>query len=166
MSRTNLVVNHQHLSPGYSAVVTDTSNGMDPSPAELVDALQQVVGLVRAHFAAHTARLGVTPVEAKTLNQFAEPMTLKELSRKLGADLSNTAGTIDRLESRGLVRKEIHPTDRRARLLTLTEEGQVLRRQLDRAVFSQVPALDVLTPPQRRQLHALLTRITVAAREG
>jgi DNA-binding MarR family transcriptional regulator len=65
-----------------------------------------------------------------------------------------------------LVRKDIHPTDRRARLLTLTEEGQVLRRQLDKAVFSQVPALDVLTPRQRRQLHALLTRVTVAAREG
>lgn len=160
------MVNHQYVRLGYSARVADTNSGMDPSPAELVDELQQVVALVRAHFGAHTARLGVTPVEAKTLNQFTEPMTLKALSMKLGADLSNTASTIDRLESRGLVRKEIHPTDRRARLLTLTEEGQGLRRQLDKAVFSNVPALDVLTPSQRRQLHSLLTRITAAAREG
>ncbi|NKY30031.1 hypothetical protein HGB38_28040 [Nocardia gamkensis] len=30
---------------------------------------------------------------------------------------------MDRLEALGLVRKEIHPSDRRARLLTLTDRG-------------------------------------------
>lgn len=38
---------------------------------------------------------------------------MKDLSARLGADVSNTAATVDRLESQGLVRKDPHPTDRR-----------------------------------------------------
>ncbi|MBU3064361.1 MarR family transcriptional regulator [Nocardia sp. NEAU-G5] len=93
------------------------------------------------------------------LNQFTEPMTLKELSTRLGADLSNTATTVDRLESRGLVRKEIHPGDRRARLLTLTDDGHALRQKLDAEVFRSVPALEVLDARARRELHDLLKQV-------
>lgn len=127
-----------------------------PSPAELVDVLQRAVALVRNHFAATTTRLGVTPVQAKALGQLAEPLTLKELSARLGADLSNTATAIDRLEAQGLVRKQVHPTDRRARVVTLTEAGEKVRTQLDEQLFSSVPALAVLDDRQQRELFALL----------
>ncbi|GAB2508808.1 MarR family winged helix-turn-helix transcriptional regulator [Nocardia heshunensis] len=127
-----------------------------PTTAELVDVLQRAVALVRNHFAASTTRLGVTPVQAKALGQLAEPLTLKELSARLGADLSNTATSVDRLESQGLVRKQIHPTDRRARVITLTDSGEALRAQLDAEVFASVPALAVLDDRQRRELYALL----------
>ncbi|MEW1737433.1 MarR family winged helix-turn-helix transcriptional regulator [Nocardia beijingensis] len=133
-----------------------------PSMAELVDVLQRAVGLVRAHFAATTARLGVTPTQAKALGRLATPLTPKDLSRQLGADLSNTASMVDRLEALGLVRKEVHPSDRRARLLTLTARGEELRETLDREVFGNVPALAVLDEPERRQLYGLLRRVVSA----
>ncbi|MGW4118184.1 MarR family winged helix-turn-helix transcriptional regulator [Nocardia sp. NPDC004711] len=133
-----------------------TDEQRQPTTAELVDVLQRAVALVRNHFAVTTARLGVTPVQAKALGHLAEPLTLKELSARLGADLSNTATSIDRLESQGLVQKQIHPTDRRARLVTLTAAGEALRTQLDEQVFGAVPALAVLDANQQRELYALL----------
>ncbi|WP_063050499.1 MarR family winged helix-turn-helix transcriptional regulator [Nocardia arthritidis] len=131
-----------------------------PSTAELVDVLQRAVGLVRTHFAAATARLGVTPAQARALGRLATPLTPKDLSLQLGADLSNTASVVDRLEALGLVRKEIHPSDRRARLLTLTDRGEELRKTLDREVFGDVPALAVLDEAERKQLYGLLRRVT------
>jgi DNA-binding MarR family transcriptional regulator len=127
-----------------------------PSTAELIDALQATVGRVRAHFAAATSQLGVTPVQAKALRRLAEPLTLKDLATQLGADVSNTSSTIDRLEAQGLVRKETHRADRRARVITLTEDGRRVRDTLQEVAFGRVPPLDVLGPDQRRELYALL----------
>ncbi|MFX0575349.1 MarR family winged helix-turn-helix transcriptional regulator [Nocardia nepalensis] len=129
-----------------------------PSTSELVDVLQQTVGLVRAHFAAATAQLGVTPVQAKALRQLTEPITVKDLSTRLGADVSNTATTVDRLESQSLIRKDPHPTDRRARIVTLTDEGRRVLAKLEESAFSNVPALAALNPQQRRDLYTLLKR--------
>ncbi len=137
-----------------------TGSDENPSNAELVQALQQAVGLVRTHFAAATAQAGVTPVQAKVLRELADPLTLKELSARLGADLSNTSGTVDRLESQGLLRKQPHQTDRRARLLTLTATGKHIRQTLEDLAFSTVPPLDVLSPRQRHDLNTLLRLIT------
>lgn len=127
-----------------------------PTTTQLVDALQRAVGLVRSHFAAATASVGVTPVQAKALRQLSQPTTLKDLSGLLGADVSNTSSTIDRLEALGLLRKETHHNDRRARVITLTGEGERTREQLEEVAFSTVPALDVLTPEQQRDLYRLL----------
>ncbi|WP_040860808.1 hypothetical protein [Nocardia niigatensis] len=54
------------------------------------------------------------------------------------------------------MRKQIHPTDRRARLVTPTPAGEALRAQLDEEVFGAVPALAVLNENQQRELYALL----------
>ncbi|MFI9414330.1 MarR family winged helix-turn-helix transcriptional regulator [Nocardia gamkensis] len=82
--------------------------------------------------------------------------TTPSVAARPGADLSNTASVVDRLEAQGLVRKEIHPSDRRARLLTLTDRGEELRKTLDR----DVPALAVLDEAERKQLYGLLRRVT------
>jgi DNA-binding MarR family transcriptional regulator len=134
----------------------------DPSAADLVEALQTTMGLVRAHFAAATAQLGVTPVQAKALGRLSEPVTLKELAARLDADVSNTSSTVDRLESLGLLRKAVHQDDRRARLLTLTAEGDRVRQALQEAAFDRVPPLERLDLRQRRELYALL-KITATA---
>jgi DNA-binding MarR family transcriptional regulator len=144
--------------PAHRAGREASGSTPDPSLAELVDALQTTMGLVRAHFAAATANLGVTPAQAKALRQLSEPHTLKELAAQLGADVANTSGTVDRLEARGLVRREIHDADRRVRRLTLTDEGQRVRHALQEAAFGKVPPLERLDPNQRRELYALLKR--------
>ncbi|MGW5218505.1 MarR family winged helix-turn-helix transcriptional regulator [Nocardia sp. NPDC004085] len=79
----------------------------------------------------------------------------------VGDETANTAGMVDRLEALGLVRGEVHLTDGRARLLTLTA-WEELREALDREVFGSVPALAVLDEPERRQLYGLLRRVASA----
>jgi len=130
--------------------------GRTPSTAELVDALLTTMNRMRAHFSAAAATVGVTPTQAKALRELAEPLTLKDLAARLGADVSNTSSTVDRLEAKGLIRKEAHQSDRRARMLTLTEDGTRVRHALQKSAFDTVPVLDRLDPAQRRELYALL----------
>ena len=51
---------------------------------------------------------------------------------------------MDRLEAKGLIRKEAHQSDRRARMLTLTEDGTRVRQALQKSAFDTVPVLDRL----------------------
>ena len=50
-------------------------------------------------------------------------MTMTELSQVLAADNSTMTGLVDRLEKSGFVVREASPTDRRALLVRITQEG-------------------------------------------
>jgi DNA-binding MarR family transcriptional regulator len=68
---------------------------------------------------------------------------------------------VARLVRKGLVVRSPDPEDGRAYLVALTREG---RRLLQAGIEAHTPRLDDevlghLTPTQRRQLHALLTRV-------
>jgi DNA-binding MarR family transcriptional regulator len=52
--------------------------------------------------------------------------TQRELSDRLRCSPRNVTGLVDGLEAAGLVSRRPHPTDRRASLVTLTEEGTAL----------------------------------------
>ncbi|MEV6081594.1 MarR family transcriptional regulator [Streptomyces sp. NPDC052069] len=54
-------------------------------------------------------------------------MTARRLAELLQCDASTATSVIDRLEKRGLVRRMLHPTDRRAKVIQLTSEGCALR---------------------------------------
>jgi DNA-binding MarR family transcriptional regulator len=160
------VVNHHLERRIVSAVGSHTppaaaaDDAAEPTDAELVDLLQVAVARVRAHFGGVTAQVGVTPTQAKALRYLDEPITLSDLTARLGADMSNTSTVVDRLEAQGLLRRETHGLDRRSRLLTLTAEGIRVRRTLQEAAFDHVPALAALAAEQRRQLFTLLTVIS------
>ena len=49
--------------------------------------------------------------------------TQRELSDRLRCSPRNITGLVDGLEAAGLVSRRPHPTDRRATMVTLTEEG-------------------------------------------
>ena len=57
------------------------------------------------------------------------PRKMSELADALFCDNSNVTGIVDRLEERGLVRREAAEGDRRVKLLVLTEEGEWMRRR-------------------------------------
>jgi DNA-binding MarR family transcriptional regulator len=52
------------------------------------------------------------------------PMTQRALSQVLQCTPRNVTGLVDALETSGLVARQPHPTDRRATLVALTEQGQ------------------------------------------
>jgi len=59
-----------------------------------------------------------------------EQCTMTELAALLGLEISTVSRRVKALEDRGLVEREVSPTDRRAALLRLTPEGRSLFEQL------------------------------------
>src|ERR1041385_6728055 len=54
------------------------------------------------------------------------PMPMGQLAETLACDASNVTGLVDRLESRGLVRRHPSVEDRRVKVLDLTPSGSRL----------------------------------------
>lgn len=112
----------------------------------------------RQSFAAHSLEGWEFDVLA-ALRRVGEPYALSP--GQLGAETLVTSGTmtnrIDRLESRGLVRREPDPNDRRGVRVLLTATG---RRAVDDALSDLLgrehELLASLTPEQRSELSGLL----------
>jgi DNA-binding MarR family transcriptional regulator len=81
--------------------------------------------LVRRYLTAHSDRLGVTDIEAHLLARLAAkgPASVADIQRAFGLRASTLTNALDRLERRGLLRREPHPGDRRTFLLSLTPAG-------------------------------------------
>lgn len=69
------------------------------------------------------AGLSVTPGEGRTLAHVARLGAVRQnvLAERIGVEAMTLSGYLDRLEARGLVAREPDPTDRRAKLVHLTE---------------------------------------------
>ena len=91
----------------------------------------------------------------------AEPgIDQQGLAMRRGIDKASAGQLVDRLERNGLVSRNLHPTDRRARVLQLTPEGLALRRRIQPAALAaQDRILAPLGPEERHLVIDLLTRI-------
>ncbi|MFD6533647.1 MarR family winged helix-turn-helix transcriptional regulator [Streptomyces sp. NPDC060184] len=135
--------------------------------ADRAVAEREVCGLVNglAHqIADHVRRravtLGLTAAQATALREMTGPMTMRELAERMSCEPSNATYVIDKLEGQGLVERRPHPTDRRARHLVLTAEGDALRERLLELLAQDSP-LGGLTPEQQRALQELLEKTVV-----
>ncbi len=67
---------------------------------------------------------------------------------------------LTRLEKRGLVERSLSETDRRARVIMLSERGRRMLEEMQDAVRqSQASLLAALTPAQRKQFLEIMRRI-------
>ena len=68
---------------------------------------------------------GLTTARAELIWRLHEagPMTQRQLSQVLRCTPRNVTGLVDALQSTGLVSRGPHPTDRRATLVALTDQG-------------------------------------------
>ena len=88
------------------------------------------------------------------------PLSPKRLLQALALSAPNLSLLIDRLEQRGLVRRERSETDRRSQNIVLTDEGQALaRRGAEAAPTMERELLDRLTHAERLMLIELLRKI-------
>lgn len=87
-----------------------------------------------AIFAQEIAKAGVdlTPRQFAALSEIRNQGNVDQarLAEFVGCDRATMGGIVERLEKKGLVVRNIDPSDRRARLVSLTPEGGAL---LDRA---------------------------------
>lgn len=90
-------------------------------------------------------------------------LSQRELGEFLGVDPSAVVALVDDLERAGLVRREIHPEDRRTRLVVLTRKGFRVHAQtteLARKVDDEL--LAALTAAERNTLEQLLAKMVSA----
>jgi len=80
------------------------------------------------------------------------PRTLAELAQDMGTDAPAATVLINGLEERGLVRREAHPTDRRAKQVSLTPAGRRMLAAVSK-ITDQPPA--AFTALQREEVAAL-----------
>src|SRR5258705_12445070 len=74
------------------------------------------------------AKHGLTPARAEVvwLLHHGGPRTQRELSQALKCTPRNVTGLVDALEAAGFVARSAHPTDRRATVVSLTQQGTTL----------------------------------------
>jgi DNA-binding MarR family transcriptional regulator len=121
--------------------------------------------LSRAHFERHLqagAEIGLTPGDLKGLLWLTpgEPVSMRALADQWGTDASTMTWLIDRLEQRGLVARRPHATDRRVRVVLLTEAGERARADLLDQLYRPPPAFAELSRAQLRALAALVPKLT------
>jgi DNA-binding MarR family transcriptional regulator len=82
------------------------------------------------------ARYGVTADQFVLLAALARgghALTQRQLARRMSSDPSTVRAMLVLLEQRGLVERDTHPTDARARTVTLTPEGVRMYQRLWKA---------------------------------
>jgi len=83
----------------------------------------------------------------------------QEIGAAMGIDPSTMVSLIDQLEKEGLAKRRPHPSDRRAREVSVTPKGRrLLERSRKMALEAQDEVLRGLTIAERRQLLKLLRR--------
>ncbi|MFE4973939.1 MarR family winged helix-turn-helix transcriptional regulator [Kitasatospora sp. NPDC056651] len=87
----------------------------------------------------------------------------RRLAELVAMDARNIVPVLDQLADRRLVERRPHATDRRRRLVVLTEEGTALVGSIaSAAAAEQDRFLDALTEAEREQLNLLLQRLYAA----
>jgi DNA-binding MarR family transcriptional regulator len=88
-----------------------------------------------------------------------QPMTVKQLAHAATMDAPATTVAVNDLEDRGLVIRETDPTNRRCKVVSLTDAGRDMVRKID-AVDDPAPnALAALGDAQLKELKAIIDMI-------
>jgi DNA-binding MarR family transcriptional regulator len=106
-------------------------------------------------------RLGLSFVKVKALRALQRfgPLTLRELTDRLGTDPPYTTLVVDALQSAGLVTRGPHPSDRRAKQVQLTETGHRTARQAEEVLGTPPPELLAVPEADLTTLHRIVAAL-------
>ncbi|WUL62354.1 MarR family transcriptional regulator [Streptomyces sp. NBC_00344] len=129
-----------------------------------MELLSVSLGVYYGDFTVAAATEGLTASQGKTLTVLRRgPSAMRALATTLSCDASNMTGIIDRLEKRGLVRREPSPTDRRVKNVVLTDEGERIIDAIRAKMHLTLDGLATLDEDDRATLAGLLERVFAAA---
>lgn len=108
----------------------------------------------------------MTPVQGMLLMLF-EPgigKSMQELSRQMSCDASNMTGLIDRLGAQQLIDRTTDPSDRRVKVIKLSQKGIDCKREVLEAL-RQSEAVDMqrLTSQEKKEFITIVQKITSEA---
>jgi len=107
-------------------------------------------------FAINTEQWGIMNIlyEEDGINQ-------KELAARSLKDQAALTRTLDKLQNRGLIIRQVSPSDRRAFLIFLTDEGKELRKKIEPIAIECLEAAVIgFTSEEISTLKTLLRRVT------
>ncbi len=113
-------------------------------------------------FAENTAYFDITPVQFAMLNALVDEPGEDQitLAGKVAFDAATSGAVIARLETKGLLRRDADPKDKRRKLLTATFEGEKVVVAMKAAVADvQNQLLRPLNPKEAEQLTGLLAKL-------
>ena len=125
------------------------------------DLLIQLLLSQRGQLPVLAAALELSPAQCHVLYAIepGKPMPMKQLAASLSCDASNVTGLVDRLESRGLIRRQPGREDRRVKELDLTPTGARLRAELVARMSTPPAAIGRLSARDQRELERILSRL-------
>ena len=133
----------------------------DADSGEAWQLLVQFFFTQRANLPPLAAELQLSPAQCHVLHLIepGRPIPMGQLAETLACDASNVTGLVNRLESRGLVRRRPSEGDRRIRVLDLTPTGTRLRRVLIERMTTPPDALGRLSVREQQALVRILKRL-------
>jgi MarR family transcriptional regulator, organic hydroperoxide resistance regulator len=142
----------------------------DTRPALATDAWRAILDFVSATAGQRTralAELGLSVNDSRALSTLdpVDGRTMRSLADEWSCDASTATFIVDRLERKGLAERGPHPTDRRVRLVVLTEAGVRLRDEMTRRMYTPPPELGQLDEADLRALCEGVSRLPGTGRE-
>jgi DNA-binding MarR family transcriptional regulator len=115
----------------------------------------------RADLPTLAAEFDLSPAQCHVLHLIEpnQPVPMGQIAENLACDASNVTGLVDRLESRGLVRRQPSAGDRRIKVLELTQAGARLRSVVMERMTEPPEILGRLTLEEQRELVRILRRL-------
>ena len=133
----------------------------NPHACEAWQLLMKLFFAQRADLPTVASEFELSPAQCHVLH-LIEPgrqVPMGRLAESLACDASNVTGLVDRLESRGLVRRRASSEDRRMKVLELTPEGVRLRSIVFERMTKPPDSLGRLTSAEQQALVKILKRL-------
>jgi MarR family 2-MHQ and catechol resistance regulon transcriptional repressor len=115
-----------------------------------------------AYDEAHIRETGLTPPQFDVICTLGNTsgMFMNQLAEKTLVTKGTLTGIVDRLEQKGLVRREVPPENRRCFLIVLTPEGEQLFEQIfpKHTLYLQ-ERFGRLSPSELKEIQAALSRL-------
>jgi len=109
--------------------------------------------------------LGLTFPQWMVLKDISEyqgqsELTMAAIARRLKTNRPNIMGMLERLETLGLVKRTVNPSNRRAHIVTLTDNAkEVMAELLELSKLTSAKALKGFTAQEEAAVRDFLTRI-------
>jgi MarR family transcriptional regulator, 2-MHQ and catechol-resistance regulon repressor len=128
----------------------------------VIEAISATYRILRRESEELLSKEDMTRPQFQALMSLAQrgPILMKEISEKMFVTRANVTGIIDRLESKGLVRRTANHRDRRATMIELTPKGVALQERVSSkyTTFMQ-DSLKVLTEDEQKSLRDALVKL-------
>ncbi|WP_335983394.1 MarR family winged helix-turn-helix transcriptional regulator [Streptomyces sp. CA2R106] len=111
--------------------------------------------------------LGMSFFRVKALRRIAaRPYRMSDLATELASDRPYLTLIVDDLEKRGLVERRQHPTDRRCKIVSATEQGQAAAARANAILGNPPPALAALPPDDLAALDRVIATLVASGAQA